>query len=486
MQSLRTKVYRTYAYSKLVLLAFATVVFIDLYVVDRQIGEGEAVADFRESVLEMRRDEKNLFLYGALSSLDQLLLHQQTAQVALASGRDAFAKVGGTDRVREIEAALRAYGREVDEYAFLEEERRVRARETIRDLGHDLAEASQEMSRRERETLAKSIRRARLTLLLAFAGVVVLGFVGGFFLVRGVVQPLRRLEEGLSAIDAGRARELPLPSQDQEIRSFVTAFNAMLKRMRRQQDQTRRNEKAAALGLLVSGVAHELNNPLSNISTSAQLLLEEGDDADPELQQLWLSQIDSETERARRIVRRLLDSVRQPRVRAQRQALDDVIDSAVALLDRQLSSGTEVTVGEIADLEVAVDRERLQQVLINLIKNAADAGARHVRVGADLATWDDRMAEADRLEGDPATVSHAERAVRIAVEDDGPGIPPDLLEHVFDPFVTTRSGGEGTGLGLYLVAEIVSEHGGCILVGSPATGGTRFCIWLPVTDEEAS
>jgi len=486
MQSLRTKVFRTYAYSKLVLLAFATVVFIDLYVVDRQVGEGQAVADFRESVLEMRRDEKNLFLYGALSSLDQLLLHQQTAEAALASGRDAFVKAGGTDRLHEIEATLHAYGRAADEYAFLDEERRADARETIRGLGHDLAEASQEMSRRERETLGESIRRARLTLLAAFGGVVALGFGGGFFLVRRVVQPLRKLEEGLSAIEAGRARELPLPSQDQEIQSFVAAFNAMLKRMRTQQDQTRRNEKAAALGLLVSGVAHELNNPLSNISTSAQLLLEEGDAADPELRQLWLSQIDSETERARRIVRRLLDSVRQPRVRAQRQALDDVVDSAVALLDHQLPPAVQVQVGPIEDLEVTVDRERLQQVFINLIKNAADAGARQITVSAGLAAWDDRMAEADHLEGDPTIVSQADRVVRIVVEDDGPGIAPGVRDHIFDPFFTTRSTGDGTGLGLYLVAEIVSEHRGCILVGSPATGGTRFCIWLPQTDEETS
>jgi len=486
MPSLRNKVFRTYAYSKLVLLAFATVVFVDLYVVDRQVGEGQAVADFRESVLEMRRDEKNLFLYGVLSSLDQLLLHQQSAEAALASGRDAFVKTGGTDRLREIEATLRSYGREAEEYAFLDEERQARARETIRDLGHRLTQASQEMSRRERETVAESIRRARLTLLLAFGGVVALGFGGGFFLVRRVVRPLRKLEEGLCAIETGQARELALPSQDQEIQSFVAAFNAMLKRMRKQQDQTKRNEKAAALGLLVSGVAHELNNPLSNISTATQLLLEEGDEADPELQQLWLSQIDGETERARRIVRRLLDSVRQPRIRAQRQALDDVVDSAVALLDRQLPAAVQVQVGPIDDLQVTVDRERLQQVFVNLIKNAADAGARQITVSAGLAAWDDRMAEADHLEGDPTMVSHADRVVRIVVQDDGPGIAPGVREHIFDPFFTTRSAGDGTGLGLYLVAEIVSEHNGCILVGSPATGGTRFCIWLPLSEEEAS
>lgn len=81
--------------------------------------------------------------------------------------------------------------------------------------------------------------------------------------------------------------------------------------------------------------------------------------------------------------------------------------------------------------------------------------------------------------GDPAMVVESPPAVRITVEDDGPGIPPDLREHIFDPFFTTRTSGEGTGLGLYLVEEIVSEHQGCIVLDAAAAGGTRFSIWLP-------
>ncbi|MCU0971790.1 MAG: HAMP domain-containing histidine kinase, partial [Gammaproteobacteria bacterium] len=317
-------------------------------------------------------------------------------------------------------------------------------------------------------------------------GVVILGLAGGFFLVRRVVRPLRALEQGLLAIDEGRARELSLPSKDQEIRSFVAAFNRMLKRMRQQQDQVRRNEKAAALGVLVSGVAHELNNPLSNISTSAQLLLEEGETVDAETRRLWLAQIDSETERSRRIVRRLLDSVRSPKAHAQRQSLLDVIESSVALVKRQIPPAVDLRVGTRDDIDVAVDRERLQQVFINLIKNAADAGARHIMVNVWLAAWDEALAEAGHLEGDPAAVRQAGRAARVTVEDDGPGIAPELRENVFAPFFTTRSTGDGTGLGLYLVNEIVGEHRGCIVVDSPATGGTRFSIWLPLNEENVA
>lgn len=486
MHSLRNKILSTYGFSKLVMLAFATVVFVDLYLLNRQIQIGQAVTDFREATLEMRRDEKNLFLYQDLSSLDQLMAQADAAQSAMASGRESFVAIGGADAFRRIEAQLRAYRSELASYPTATGAERVHMRKTIRDLGHALTEASLDMSRQERHKLAEATRRAGFTLLLAFAGVVLLGVAGGFFLVRRVVRPLRKLEEGLRAIDEGQARALPLPSRDQEIQSFVAAFNAMLKHMRRQQDQTKRNEKAAALGVLVSGVAHELNNPLSNISTSTQLLLEEAEDGDPEMKRLWLDQIESETERARRIVRRLLDSVRQPKLHLQRLLAADLIESSLVLVNRQLPPDVRVCVGTMAELELEVDRERLHQVFINLIKNAADAGAKRITVSASLAEWDDELPESGHLEGDPAILRQTPRAVRILVLDDGPGIPAEVQEHIFDPFFTTRSNGEGTGLGLYLVEEIVSEHQGCIVVDRPSAGGTRFAVWLPLREEPAS
>lgn len=484
MSSLRNKILRTYGFSKLVMLAFAVVVFVDLYYMYRQIHAGEAVTDFREAIMEMRRDEKNLFLYGDLSSIDQLVLQLDAASTALMRGRETFVAIADQSEVERSASILRAYRQQVERYSILDSAGQVRERAIIRDLGRELSEASHDLLRRERQVLAQATRTASITLLLAFAGVVALGLAGGFFLVRQVVRPLRELEIGLRAIDEGRSRELTLPCKDKEICSFVQAFNAMLKHMRTQQDQVRRNEKAAALGVLVSGVAHELNNPLSNISTSAQLLLEEGNKADMGLQHLWLSQIDGETERARRIVRRLLDSVRQRKQHLQRLAMADFIESSLALVDRHIPREVQICVEVPADLDVVLDPERMHQVVINLIKNAADAGARHITVSAHLASWDAARMEDACLAGDPTAVSQAPSALLMAVQDNGPGIPADVLLHVFDPFFTTHSSGDGTGLGLYLVEEIVSEHSGCIVAESPASGGTRFSIWLPHALEE--
>lgn len=486
MPSLHNKILSAYGFSKLVMLAFAAVVFADLYYLERQIEQGIVVTEVREAILEMRRDEKNLFLYRDPTSYKQLTLQVQATRATLTSGRSVFIDVGGEHVFRRMDALLRDYQAAVERYVLLGPQAQAGIQPSLREQGRALSELSLDISRRERELLADANRRAGYTLLFTFIGVVVLGLVGGLFLVRRVVRPLRELQTGLVAIDQGRARELGLPSQDQEIRSFVEAFNAMLKHMRQQQDQARRNEKAAALGVLVSGVAHELNNPLSNISTSVQLLLEEGEGADAEMRQLWLGQIDSETERARRIVRRLLDSVRQPRLQLQRLHLNELVQSALALVDRQLPPHVRVCVGAIADLELRVDPERMQQVFINLIKNAADAGARHITVSAQPATWHDDLVEAGHLAGDPVVLRQSGRAVCIATNDDGPGIPPEVMAHIFDPFYTTRAAGEGTGLGLYLVEEIVSEHNGCILVDCPPSGGTRFSIWLPCVQEITS
>ena len=479
MPSLRNKILSAYGYSKLAMLVFAIVVFFDLHYLNRQIETGQVVTDFREVTLEMRRIEKNLFLYRDTTSYEQLMAHVDSAENAFAKGRIAFRTIIGAAGLQRIESLLARYRSVLDRYPAETHEGQAQARRVIRDLGHELTTASGELSRGERQLLAQATRRAALLLLSAFVIVVLMGLAGGLFLVRRVVRPLRELEAGLRAIDLGQARVLPLPSKDQEIQSFVASFNAMLKHMRQQQDQARRNEKAAALGVLVSGVAHELNNPLSNISTSAQLMLEEGESGDAELKKLWLTQIDSETERARRIVRRLLDSVRQPKLHRQRMPLSDLLQSSLELVNRQLPRDVQVCVGDTASIEIDVDRERLHQVFINLIKNAADAGAQHITVAAQLRAWDAEAAESGMLVGDPAMVIDSNEAICITIEDDGPGIPDALREHIFDPFITTRTGGEGTGLGLYLVEEIVSEHRGCIVLESTAGRGTRFSIWLP-------
>lgn len=479
---MRKKILKAYLFSKFTLLVFAGVMFVDLHYLNQQIEAGQAVADLRRTALEMRRDEKNLFLYADPASIAHFSSEAKTARTILEEYRETFVKIGGLQEIHKLEALLREYEAAVIAYPAVTDAVAAGASEAIRKQGNELYEITRRLLVTERALLAQATRDASATLLIALIVVVLLELAVGLYLARSVVRPLGELAHGVKQIDAGRSKELALPSNDKEIRIFVESFNTMMRHLHRQQDLTRRNEKAAALGVLVSGVAHELNNPLSNISTSAQLLLEDEDDGNPEQRKQWLQQIDSETERARRIVRRLLDSVRHPRLHKQRLSLGELADSSLELVHRQIPQDVQICVDMQAGQTIEVDRERMHQVFINLIKNAADAGAKHIELHGRAEHWDIEHLRDSLLQGDPTQLNQSSQAVCLRISDDGPGISSALRERIFDPFVTTHASGEGTGLGLYLVEEIVSEHGGCIVLDQRPGGGARFSIWLPQGD----
>lgn len=481
MSSLRSKITLSYLFSKAVLLAFAGVMFADLYFLKTQIVSGESVNAFRESVLEVRREEKNLFLYREAGNIEQLMQQIGAAEAALGDGHRAFSVIATFSELERAGVLLREYRSQLQRYVTQVDTARLAQRQAIRSTGRELAELAEQFSHRERTVLAQAVNTAGMTLLSVFLTVLLLGIGSAFFVVRQVVRPLRELEHQLDELAEGHYQQLSLPSKDHEIRSFVHHFNSMLVKLRDQQNQLRRHEKAAALGVLASGVAHELNNPLSNISTSVQLLIEDGDDADPSLRQRWLTHIDEESERARRIVRRLLDTVRQPKLHAQALPVRELIESSCELINRHLPPDVLIEIGETGDAELWADRERIHQVLINLIKNAADAGAKRITINSAETTWARTMpSSTDHLVGELTAVSHAARVLYLTIDDDGPGIPPENLKQIFNPFFTTHSAGDGTGLGLYLVEEIISEHNGCIMVENRPRGGTRFAIWLPL------
>lgn len=480
--SLRNKILLTYAFSKVVMLVFVAVVVADLYYLQSRIQGGEEVSALRESVQEVRREEKNLFLYADPSSHDRLMMHLEDTVKELASSETVLSHIAGPNTVQQARTLLADYQRLLTEYPFATPTGQVALQPAIRESGRALSSLTEQFSRQERAALSEAVTFTRSILLAAIAVVVLLGTLGAWFLVRQVVRPMRDLEMQLALLPDGHIRKLDPPSKDSEIQSFSRAFNDMLKKLEAQQHQLRHHEKAAALGVLVSGVAHELNNPLSNISTSAQLLLE--DEGDAQMKQTWLSQIDSESERARRIVRRLLDSVRQPRLHKQTHRVIDLIQSSLLLVERQLPPQVKVCVDAAEELAIEADRERMHQVLINLVKNAADAGATRVEIHAAPGNLPG-VEECGRLHGDTGLLASAAGILQISIEDNGPGIPEAHLDRIFDPFFTTRQTGDGTGLGLYLVEEIVSEHDGAISVCPRPGGGTVFSIWLPVKEQIA-
>jgi PAS domain S-box-containing protein len=236
------------------------------------------------------------------------------------------------------------------------------------------------------------------------------------------------------------------------------------------QEQLIQSEKMSAIGQLVSGVAHELNNPLAGISAFAQLLLAEK--RFPPDQRTAAETIYSEARRASRIVQNLLTFARQHKAEKVPTAINQVLDDTLELRGYELRvRGIDVRREYDESIpETMADAHQLQQVFLNLITNAEQAmeqkdGHHH------------RLTVSTRRSGD---------AIRIEIEDTGAGIPANLIERIFNPFFTTKPTGSGTGLGLSISLGIVREHEGKIWAENSSQSGARFVVEIPITEPRPS
>ncbi|MGH7753058.1 MAG: sensor histidine kinase, partial [Gemmatimonadales bacterium] len=231
---------------------------------------------------------------------------------------------------------------------------------------------------------------------------------------------------------------------------------------RRLQEQLIQSEKMSAIGQLIAGVAHELNNPLTSVVGFTDYLSESGD-IPPTLAEPF-SVIRQEAERAATIVRNLLGFARKQEGRRTLHRIEAILKSTLMLMRNQwMGQQLEVSLEVEPDLPaVEVDANQVQQVFVNLLNNAAQAiaakgGGGHIVIRA--RRW---------LDG-----------VAVAVVDDGPGVPETSAARVFEPFWTTKPEGQGTGLGLAVSQGIVREHGGRITHEPTPGGGATFTVELP-------
>ena len=258
------------------------------------------------------------------------------------------------------------------------------------------------------------------------------------------------------------ATEVPLQnaSGDDAVDGMLMIIEDITDRVQLE-EQLQISEKMASIGLLAAGVAHEVNTPLTGISSFTQMLLEGADPADPKT--VLLEKIERQTFRAAKIVNGLLNLSRPGTTSNERVEVDlnAVITDVFSLLEHQFEVGSVKVRRELAPTPVTVlgIEHQLQQVFLNLFLNARDA--------MPSGGW---LSVTTRLDGD---------RVVAEVADTGSGIPSEQIARIYDPFFTTKAIGRGTGLGLSITYGIVREHDGALLCDSAVGQGTRFTMALP-------
>lgn len=305
-------------------------------------------------------------------------------------------------------------------------------------------------------------------------------------LTRAIVRPIERLARAADRVATGspnldlpssgarevvdlgssvRAMAARLLAEEHALRAKVDELTKTTKSLGETREQLAGSERMASVGRLAAGVAHEIGNPIAAIMGMHDLIAD--DLTDDETRADFLRRMRKETERIHVVVRDLLDYARPEEspisVRAMDANVAEVVDDALNLVRPQKEFKTitmSIDVG--SELRVALSPQRLTQVLLNLFLNA----------GAALASQPEPRALRVRA-------AERDQMVRIEVEDNGPGIPAELRQRIFDPFVTTKDVGAGTGLGLAVCRGIVEGAKGRILVDAEYTKGARFLVELP-------
>jgi len=319
--------------------------------------------------------------------------------------------------------------------------------------------------------LSKTRRELAMRLGLLAVAVIAAGLAAAFLLGRSIARPVNEMLAAADRFDpaagTGSGRPSVRPSGSDEIAVLADRFNSMMHRLelahaeqQRARQKAVETERLAALGSLVAGVAHEVNNPLAGLKNCVRRL--ERRDLSPAKEAEYLALMGEGLDRIEAVVRQLLDFGRPHPTVLEPVEAGLMAREAVALIEPLLHPrGIECVVTTEPDAAGAVraDRRKAGQALVNLLLNAAYV----TRDGGEIRVQ----------------VRRRDGFLGIAVEDDGPGIPEAIRDRILDPFFSTKPEGDGTGLGLSVTRTIVDAHGGELTFDFPAPGGTVAIVWLP-------
>ncbi len=406
-----------------------------------------------QAFLVLRRFEKNIMLYRSRDAYEIFKKSYMNSPLI---------KSGATQHYYLLVGAL---------FRLYEAERN--SVEVMRRTAREIQSITENLSKKERMDIATTLRMSMSLLLIGLVLIIFFGTVINIKLATSIATPIRTLEKISRKIAEGDFSESIEVKGRDELASLEVAFNSMeerlknalwslehtIEKLREKQAQLVEAEKLASIGKLAAGIAHEINNPLTSVLTFSNLMLEQCPPSDPRHEKLKL--MARETNRARNIVRQLLNFGRETVIRPEKininRPVSEIIDS-LAAQDAFKGIGLDLKLGE--DLpEIQADPAQIGQVVMNMLLNAIHA-----------ITAPGRIEVSTRLNGS---------SIEIIFSDSGAGIAEEHLHKIFDPFFTTKDASKGTGLGLAVSYGIIKKHGGEIDVASAPGKGTTFTVRLP-------
>jgi len=363
-------------------------------------------------------------------------------------------RLDGIFRDRIVPAVLRGAQGDVQEEHHLAQLVVTR----IQDLTQALVDRFELRIRDVRREVADLEGRTRMILVALLVAAPLVATAVSVLIGRSIAAPVARLEQGAARIAAGDLDTRIEVRGAPELEALARRWNDMTAALKDHQGQLLEGEKLAGIGRLAAGVAHEINNPLGVILGYAKLLRKRADGPLAE----DLAVIEEETLRAKEIVEGLLDLSRPLPSGSEEVDLRALSDDVVSRLrEARLLEGVAVSVDGAAAANG--HPEKLRQILVNLVRNAAEAAGSGGRVSVRVAAH--------------------EGGVEVVVEDTGAGIPPAQRARLFEPFFTTKP--RGTGLGLAVSRAIARAHGGDLAADATPGGGARFALRLPAGRGEA-
>ncbi len=461
---------------RLMLLNSITVIFVlaliamytyQLISVENNLVAVEQVDDTFNSILGLRRYEKNIMLKLGNDNIAKAFQSIERVDGYLASLHSEIESEQNKQLFLNLEGDFLKYKTIFKQWcandACITKDNNREESHLIRLQGQRLVQDATELAKFNRQIISERFKTILFWLTFLPAIIFSAGVIFFFSQIKSILKRLGSLKQATKSLAEGEFKPIPTLSSPDEISELILTFNQMGCALEEKQEQLIQSKKMASIGTFSSGIAHEINNPLNNISLSTDTLIEEFGTLEEEENREILDDIMVQTERASKIVKNLLDFSRAQSSEMQPLHIDFVLHKTINLIANELQIHKVFLTKNIEDSlpQINGDLHQLQQVFLNLIINAEQAIGDHGTIQIKVRATDDDY-------------------ICTTIKDSGPGIAQENLEQIFDPFFTTKETGKGTGLGLSIVYGILKKHRGYIEVASTLDVGTTFSVYLPI------